>query len=66
MKKRFLSWNGDPPVRNLRTGQKRGVFSIRAHTLGKVTEILFNGVQLGFADEFPAKAASNLFRGAYD
>jgi hypothetical protein len=65
-RKQFWKWNGDPPAPELTHWTNRGVFSIRGHTPGKVSLVLFDGVELGFASDEPRAAARNLFEGKFD
>lgn len=65
-RKKFWYWNGDPPAPQITHWTKRGVFSIRAHTPGKVASVLFNDVHLGFTDADPSQAAKILSDGGFD
>jgi hypothetical protein len=62
---RILRWNGEAPPPQVTHWTKRGAFAIRAHTPGKVTEVLFDNRHLGFGGD-PTTAARNLFEGSYD
>lgn len=63
----FWTWNGDAPAPKFTHWTNRGTFMIRACTPGRpaTTEVLFNGVRLGFG-HYPPRDAENLFRGSYD